>query len=268
MEDSLNKNKKLENYSIIPILAFKDNYIWAFINWEKKVVLLVDPGEPEAVIDFLEKNQLNLEIILITHHHNDHVGGVSKLIERFNPSIYGPLHEKVKSTHVVEDKQLLKLNNFCTFQVLAVPGHTLDHVAYFSEELKILLCGDTLFSAGCGRVFEGTYEQMYKSLNKLVSLPDETQVYCAHEYTLQNLNFSQFVEPDNIDTKLAIQNILENKIQNHITLPSTLAFEKKVNPFLRCKKLIYKMKNVNQINIDTEEKMFQYLRELKNNFSL
>ncbi|HQQ62427.1 MAG TPA: hydroxyacylglutathione hydrolase [Pseudomonadales bacterium] len=218
---------------LLPIPAFSDNYIWLFADNGKAWV--TDPGDAAPVVSALEGNNLQLSGILVTHHHGDHVGGISGLLEKFHVPVYGPALSPAAGliTHKLVQNDVIEIHSR-KFEIISVPGHTLDHIAFYSAEANILLCGDTLFSAGCGRVFEGTYEQMYASLQKLAALPDDTQVCCAHEYTLSNLRFAQATEPDNQDIKNHITHCQSLRKQGKPTLPSTLALEKKINPFLRC----------------------------------
>lgn len=219
---------------LFPIPAFHDNYIWAIINTDNNKVVVVDPGSDTAVFAALAKNNWQLSGILITHHHWDHTGGIEKLVEKYPVPVYGPDNKKISSiTHklIENDKVFQNDLNIC-FTTLEVPGHTQDHIAYYSPQ--ILLCGDTLFTGGCGKIFEGTAKEMYQSLMKLAQLPDDTAVYCAHEYTLNNLIFAKTVEPEN---EVLIQRLQKTQQQRKLlqcTVPSTLLLEKQTNPFLRC----------------------------------
>lgn len=223
----------MSTFKIVPLNAFKDNYIWALVDSIKKAVIVVDPGDAQPVVDFLEGQGLSLQAIIITHHHADHRGGIPVLVEKYSSIVYGPQHPDINPSVFIDELTHIDIPLFGKFTIIRIPGHTLEHTAYYHES-GLLFCGDTLFSAGCGRVFEGTYEQMYDSLSQLGALPDDTKIYCGHEYTVANLGFAKAVEPLNID----IQNMLiesEKKRQMNIpTLPSTLSLEKKVNPFLRC----------------------------------
>jgi hydroxyacylglutathione hydrolase len=219
---------------LLPIPAFTDNYIWVLENGV--TAWIVDPGEAAPVLKFLREKKFQLEGILLTHHHADHTGGVAELLQHYQIPVYGPDNSPVSTliSHPLQHGSCITLGNMA-FSVIAIPGHTLDHIAFYSAAEKILFCGDTLFSAGCGRVFEGTHEQMYRALLKLAALPDDTRVCCGHEYTLSNLRFAASLEPANKD-------IIEYQKQCEIlrakklpTLPSTIAQEKKINPFLRCK---------------------------------
>ncbi|MCW8931306.1 MAG: hydroxyacylglutathione hydrolase [Gammaproteobacteria bacterium] len=222
------------NIKAIP--AFSDNYIWMLHAEEQKQVVLVDPGEAQQILHLVKTQHIEPVAILLTHHHADHTGGVSQLLKKFpDMKIYGPEKEKISSmTHPLkEDDEVFIPEINARFKVIDVPGHTSGHIAYYSP--GILFCGDTLFACGCGRVFEGTMAQMEHSLSKLALLPAETMVYCAHEYTLDNIGFAKWVEPDN---KNLLQREIEdnNKRKQEIpTVPSTLEMELKTNPFLRYK---------------------------------
>lgn len=220
------------------IPAFTDNYLWTLVEGSRAVV--VDPGDAAPVEQFLDDRGLRLDAILITHHHPDHIGGLPRLLSRHAVPVYGPTAEaptiRHLSTQLNDGDRIEVLGR--SFEVISVPGHTLGHIAYYSPpappaETGLLLCGDTLFSAGCGRLFEGTPEQMHASLARLAALPDATQVYCTHEYTLANLAFAQAVEPGNADIAAHVQQVRELRAQNRPSLPSTLALERRINPFLR-----------------------------------
>lgn len=221
-------------FKVIPIPAFKDNYIWLLVNPSNQRCAVVDPGDAEPVIAYLEQFQLSLEVILITHHHHDHTGGIKKLSELYPVKIYGPTQdpiEKVDQKLIENDQVKLDFLN-ATFTIYDIPGHTRGHIAYYGEGM--LFCGDTLFAAGCGRLFEGTPEQMYHSLSKILRLPDETLIYCAHEYTQANLHFAETVEPENKFIQQRLQDIKQVRGKNLPSLPSVLSLEKLTNPFLRC----------------------------------
>jgi hydroxyacylglutathione hydrolase len=215
--------------TIEPIPAFEDNYIWALRSHGQVVV--VDPGEVAPVLRFLEKTGDRLAAILVTHRHGDHIGGIAELVARHPVPVYGPTREAAEVvTHPLHDGDRVTVLG-SDFEVLEVPGHTLGHVAYYRKGL--LFCGDTLFGAGCGRVFEGTLPQMQASLARLAALPPDTQVYCAHEYTQSCLRFAKTVEPDNatIDTRIAA--VAAQRAAGQPSVPSTLADEFATNPFLR-----------------------------------
>ena len=217
---------------ITALPAFNDNYLWLLQNPSAKTCAVVDPGDAAPVLAWLQQQpDWRLTDILITHHHFDHVGGVEALKEATGATVYGPSLEKVPALdHPLADQAAINVLGQ-RFEVLHVPGHTLGHIAYYSAPL--LFCGDTLFAAGCGRLFEGTPEQMYRSLQRLSSLPDQTLVYCTHEYTLSNLTFAQAAEPDNADVAKRLQEVMDLRAHNAMTLPSTIALEKATNPFLR-----------------------------------
>jgi hydroxyacylglutathione hydrolase len=234
---------------LIPIPAFSDNYIWLLTEDGKAWV--VDPGEAAPVLRELRDKNLKLSGILLTHHHPDHTGGAAELLQSYDVPVYGPCHSPAGEliSHALQNSESIQLGSM-DFNVITVPGHTLDHIAFYNADEKTLFCGDTLFSAGCGRVFEGTYKQMYHSLLKLAALPDDTRICCAHEYTLSNLRFAVAIEPTNQDIADYLQHCEMLRAKKQPTLPSTIALEKRINPFLRC--------------ADVEQ--FSQRRELKNNF--
>jgi hydroxyacylglutathione hydrolase len=219
---------------ICPIKALQDNYIWGITDVGKKRCIIVDPGEATPVLDFLNMQQLTLSGILITHHHYDHTYGISGLTEKMQVPVFGPQNEAIPfKTHPVAEGHEIVIEDIpITIKVLDIPGHTLGHIAYVAN--NYLFCGDTLFTAGCGKVFEGTPSQMYNSLSKLSNLPDNTLVYCGHEYTLNNLLFAQKVEPNNPDIAARLRHTKQFRAENLPTVPSTIELEKKTNPFLRC----------------------------------
>ena len=219
---------------VTPIRAFTDNYIWIIQNSSNNACLIVDPGDAKPVIDYIERNNLIPEAILITHKHSDHVGGVKQLVAQYDVTVYGPSSE---ASHWVDvdvtasSKLKFKLSNV-EFDIIELPGHTLGHIAYLTP--GHLFCGDTLFVAGCGRVFEGTMAQMYASLQSLSGLDEATRIYCAHEYTLSNLQFALAVEPDNDDLLAYFEEATALRHRDIPTVPSSIAREKRINPFLRC----------------------------------
>ncbi|MDG1066449.1 MAG: hydroxyacylglutathione hydrolase [Luminiphilus sp.] len=214
---------------IEPIPAFSDNYIWLLHNDTDAVV--VDPGDANAVIAALSERNLSLQGILITHHHFDHVGGIAALTDATQCEVWGPENPKiVPVTHRVTEGDTLEVLG-ASLRVLEVPGHTLDHIAYLGE--GVLFCGDTLFAGGCGRVFEGTHPMMRKSLAKLRDLDPLTKVYCAHEYTIANLQFAVAADPDNTNLAERVKVCTSLREQNIPTVPSLLADEIATNPFLR-----------------------------------
>ena len=221
--------------TVEPIPAFNDNYIWMLQRQGTRRVVVVDPGQAEPVIKRLQDEQLELEAILVTHHHKDHVGGIQALLDFAQVPVYGPDNPAIANisqplkeggTFTVLDEQ---------FQVSEVPGHTLDHIAYLSTSTQqpLLFCGDSLFSAGCGRLFEGSAEQMFTSLTKYIHLQPETLVYPTHEYTLANVSFATAVEPDNLDLQEYLSWCIKQRQENKPTLPTTIGRELAINPFLR-----------------------------------
>jgi hydroxyacylglutathione hydrolase len=217
---------------VAPVRAFKDNYIWTLRDARSAAV--VDPGDAQPVLDYLACERLELVAILATHHHADHVGGVAALLARHPVPVYGPRGEPIATlTQAVGGGDHVAIPQLgLAFDVLDIPGHTRAHIAYYGANM--LFCGDTLFACGCGRVFEGTPEQMYASLAKLAALPDETLVYCGHEYTLANIGFAKAVDPENgalLDRERADARLRD---AGRPTLPTTIGREKATNPFLRC----------------------------------
>src|SRR5918993_3179061 len=204
---------------VVPVSAFKDNYVWTLRNATYAAV--VDPGEARPVLDYLGREKLELAAILATHHHPDHVGGIAQLLEKYRVPVYGPRNEPIATLNnpVSEGDTVTIPELGVTFDVLDIPGHTRAHVAYYGA--GALFCGDTLFACGCGRLFEGTADQMFTSLSKLAALPDETKVYCGHEYTLANIGFARAVEPEN--RALGAREARDRKLRDagKPTLPST-----------------------------------------------
>lgn len=219
--------------SVLHVPAFQDNYIWLIRDEASGRAAIVDPGDAAPVVRALEQQGLRAAAILCTHHHGDHTGGNHELAARYGIPVYGPAGERIPSrTHGLRDGERLALDGIdLELEVLEVPGHTAGHIAYYGAGM--LFCGDTLFSAGCGRLFEGTARQMYSSLARLAALPGQTAVYCAHEYTEANLRFAAAVEPDNPDLARRREEVEELRGQGAPSLPSTIAIERKTNPFLR-----------------------------------
>lgn len=248
------------------IPAFTDNYLWLLSRGGDAVI--VDPGDAAPVLQALEQRKLKLTAILITHWHPDHIGGINQLLQRSPVPVYGPRAEFSRIpqlTHPLDDGDAVTVLGQ-TFEVLAVPGHTLGHIAYYADQQ--LFCGDTLFSAGCGRLFEGTPEQMHASLKRLAALPSQTQVYCTHEYTLSNLAFAVAVEPENLALLARLNAVRQLRVQNQPSLPSSLQIELDTNPFLRTDKpdvIRAAQSHSNQISSDPEQ-VFAVLRRWKDGF--
>jgi hydroxyacylglutathione hydrolase len=222
--------------SVLHVCAFEDNYIWLIRSrsaLHPQQVIIVDPGDAEPVLTILGQQQLIPAAILCTHHHPDHVGGVAELLQHFPLPVFGPARENIATvTRPVKDGDIVHIQDMdISLQVLTIPGHTLGHVAYYGHSL--LFCGDTLFSAGCGRLFEGTAAEMHASLRRLAALPPETAVYCGHEYTLANLRFALTVEPGNTHSQAYRKRVLALRTTRTPSLPSTLGLERRINPFLR-----------------------------------
>jgi hydroxyacylglutathione hydrolase len=219
---------------VLHVCAFEDNYIWLIRGRSAADrVAIVDPGDAGPVLAALEQQRLTPVAILCTHHHNDHVGGTEDILRHYSLPVYGPARERIPAiTHKLKDGDRVALAELgLEFDVLDVPGHTAGHIAYHGASM--LFCGDTLFSAGCGRLFEGTAEQMHTSLSRFAALPEKTGVYCAHEYTAANLRFALTVEPGNHDTRAHFEKTQALRARNTPTLPSTIGLERRINPFLR-----------------------------------
>ncbi len=227
--------------NIIPIPAFADNYIWLIDpdhnghtnNGKRAGVFIVDPGAAAPVMDGLQRFGLSPLGILITHHHYDHIGAIEPLLHEFNIPVYGPARGNIPAlSHALHDDDMLVLSRSIRLRVMETPGHTADHIVYYGA--GALFCGDTLFAGGCGRITDGTAAQLYASLQRIARLPRGTRVYCAHEYTLANLEFAIQVEPDNLDLQARLQRTAGLRREGRCTLPSTIHEEKLTNPFLRC----------------------------------
>ncbi|MFY8044819.1 MAG: hydroxyacylglutathione hydrolase [Rhodoferax sp.] len=220
--------------TLIPLPAFSDNYVWML--HDGREALVVDPGDAAPVLQALQQEGVVLRDILVTHHHADHTGGVNDLRAATGAKVWGPAREAIPVPYqpLVQGQQVVSLG--LVFEVLDVPGHTAGHIAFFSPEIDnapLLFCGDTLFSGGCGRLFEGTPAQMEDSLAQLAALPATTRVCCTHEYTLSNLRFALAVDPDNADLR-AYHTLCQSLRNQHLpTLPSSIDLERRINPFLR-----------------------------------
>jgi hydroxyacylglutathione hydrolase len=245
--------------SALPI--FEDNYIWVLQKGSQAIA--VDPGDALPLIQYLKNNQLELAAVLITHHHHDHIDGLPVLWSHYQMPVYGPASIKYVSKPVADGEHIELLGK--DFQVLGIPGHTLDHLAY--QGAAALFCGDTLFAAGCGRLFEGSPAQMFASLQKLAAYPDSTLVCCTHEYTLNNLKFALSVEANNPILQQRLQAATEARQQERPTLPSSIGLEKASNPFLRCHEAaVIAAAQSHDPEAKTSEQVFAALRKWKDNF--
>ncbi|MCW8856317.1 MAG: hydroxyacylglutathione hydrolase [Kangiella sp.] len=255
---------------IIPLKAFSDNYIWVIYSPDKNQVAVVDPGDCRPVMAFLEDNDLSLDSILITHYHKDHIGGVQALKDRYHCHVYASKHDQLSfaDTELDEGDEISLFDGSYQFSVLHLPGHTMGHIAYYSNDHNLVFCGDTLFRVGCGRMFEGTPDIFHHSLQKLAQLPPSTLVYCTHEYTLANIAFAKTVEPDNPDLLELERNCKELRDQDLETLPSTIDSELKTNPFLRCTEpsVIETAERAEDKSLSDPVETFATIRRLKDNF--
>ena len=235
---------------IIPCL--QDNYSYLIIDNKKKIACVIDPSESKPIIEYLEKNEIKLKFILNTHHHYDHVGGNKSLKEKYGASVLGFKGDKNRIPEIdilLSDQEVWRYENFET-KIIHIPGHTLGHISFYFYKEKFIFTGDTLFSLGCGRLFEGTHSQMYDSLKKLKELPHDTKIFCGHEYTLNNSKFCLANDQNNQNLKNMILEI-EKKLQNNLpTIPSTIKQELECNIFLKADNI----------------KTFSKLRDLKDNF--
>ncbi len=252
--------------SVEPIKAFTDNYIWLVSTNEGSIV--IDPGESKSIQKLIDNKTIDLKGILITHHHYDHTNGLSELVKKNKLEVYGPVNNIEGINHRLKDKDKISIIGI-DFDVISIPGHTLDHIGFYSANANnpILFCGDTLFAGGCGRIFEGTYEQMFHALKKITKLPTNTNIYCGHEYTLSNLKFA--LEADDTNKELIEEfKKVENKINSNIpSLPTTLDKELKVNPFLRCDNINIQNKILEKFKVSNSElEVFTALRKWKDNF--
>ncbi|EQM75535.1 hydroxyacylglutathione hydrolase [Pseudomonas stutzeri] len=251
--------------------AFTDNYIWLLQDPEQRTCVAVDPGDAGPVQAWLDaRRDWRLTDILITHHHHDHVGGVLQLKERHGAKVHGPAEETIPGRdNALTDGQSIEVLGH-RFEVIEVPGHTSGHIAYYHDDPKepLLLSGDTLFAAGCGRLFEGTAAQMFSSLQRLAALPANTRIYCTHEYTLSNLRFAQAVEPDNPEIGERLEQVIRLRDAKRITLPSELRIEHATNPFLRSAEGAVAAAASRHAGrqLDTPENVFAALRAWKDSF--
>ena len=257
--------------TLVPLPAFADNYIWMLQDGHHAIV--VDPGDAQPVFDALRRGNLQLAAILVTHHHADHTGGVAVLRDATGAPVFGPEREKIPEPFTPLAHGDVAEAMGLRFDVLDVPGHTAGHIAYFlpahDGTTPLLFCGDTLFSGGCGRLFEGTPAQMLHSLDALCALPDDTQVCCAHEYTLSNLRFAQVVEPGNHALTQYMAQCQALRALGQPTLPSQLATERLINPFLRSREADVRhavQAHAELASTTSETDVFAALRQWKNEF--
>ena len=245
------------------INQLKDNYSY-LLHHDNSLAIVIDPADDEKIINVLESKKLKLECIFITHHHSDHTSGVLGLMKKFpHAQIYSPSElSSLKINNISNNNKVATPIN--EFDILSSPGHTLDHIVLCDFKNKLLFVGDVLFRLGCGRVFEGTLDQMHDSLNKILNLPDDMKVYCGHEYTLNNLMFLEDIFRENIDLEKVKKQILHDLETKNRTIPFVLGDEKKVNPFLNpnCEMSFKFKKDNNLSNLE----LFRYLREKKDNF--
>lgn len=254
--------------SVHAVAAFNDNYIWLIQSAQTRQALIVDPGDAQPVLVALQQLDLTPAAILITHHHHDHTGGIAELRRQFNIPVYGPAAEQISGvTDTVSTGDILRLNDFAEASVLDTGGHTPGHISYLMANQ--LFCGDTLFAGGCGRLLGGTAAQLFASLQQIASLPADTQIYCAHEYTLANLQFALAVEPGNAVLQQRISDSKAMRANHQPTVPSTLALEKATNPFLRCEEQAVKQAAEQQAGqtLASPLAVFTALRQWKDNFT-
>ncbi|MES2103584.1 MAG: hydroxyacylglutathione hydrolase [Pseudomonadota bacterium] len=255
--------------SILTVPAFDDNYLW--IIHDGRHAAVVDPGDAASILAALEARHLELSAILLTHHHADHIGGVPALLAHRQVPVFGPSNDNIAvvTQKLQQDQRITVPELGLELDVMEVPGHTRGHIAYYAAGQHWLFCGDTLFAAGCGRLFEGTPSQMLASLDKLAALPDDTAVYCAHEYTMSNLRFAREVEPDNQALLKRILVEQEKRDQGIPTVPTRIALERQTNPFLRIREASVRARLVATGKIPANKddaSNFGALREWKNNF--
>lgn len=252
--------------TIYPVQAFHDNYIW--VMRDRKYAAVVDPGDDEPVLEYLRRENLRLVAILNTHHHADHVGGNAGLLHHFPVPVYGPRGEDIATLtdRLGEGDRIVLPELDIPFEVFDIPGHTSGHIAYYGA--NSLFCGDTLFACGCGRLFEGTPEQMYTSLQKLAGLPGDTRVYCGHEYTLDNIRFAKAAEPENEVLPERESEARALRERSLPTLPSTIRLERATNPFLRCTEagVIASASRQAGRTLTSPVEVFAAIREWKNRF--
>jgi hydroxyacylglutathione hydrolase len=263
-------NSPRSELAVLTVPAFQDNYLWLIHDGVHAAA--VDPGDAGPILQALADNGLTLTAILLTHHHADHIGGVASLLERYPVPVFGPRNEPIALVnHPLAEGDSVEVPGMAlTLGVLDVPGHTRGHIAYVKRTgVHWLFCGDTLFAGGCGRLFEGTPGQMVASLGKLAALPEDTLVYCAHEYTLSNLRFAQAVEPGNEALQLRAGDESAKRAAGLPTVPSSIGLERATNPFLRYREpeIVESLMNAGKLAAGaTPVEAFAALREWKNVF--
>lgn len=253
---------------ILPIQALRDNYIWTLINRSNNYAICVDPGESQPLLDCLEREKAKLAAILITHHHWDHTNGIKDIIKHHDVPVYGPKKEHIPHlTYPLSENDIVQIKELeISFKIIEIPGHTKGHIAYYGQ--KMLFCGDTLFTAGCGRIFEGTTEQMFESLHKLASLPKDTLIYCGHEYTENNLHFALALEPNNENLQQRLKQTENLRQKKQATVPAQLEIERLTNPFLRSheKSICQAAEKFSGKELRTPIEVFAEIRNWKNHF--
>lgn len=261
--NGLTKKELGDGQQLFQMKILEDNYTY-ILSWDSDA-LVVDPGDAHPVLELLDQENLKLVNVLLTHHHADHTGGVETLKKKTDCTIIGPVDDRIAALdRSVDDGEELIFGPF-SIEVLATPGHTKPHVVYFFRDLHLLFTGDLLFSGGCGKLFEGSPQEMWNSLEKVMALPDDTAIYCGHEYTVKNLEFAHHIEPENAEVSARLEQAKKLISEGKPTIPSTLADEKRINPFLRahCQSLrdVLNMPEADPVTV------FAHLRELKDHFN-
>ena len=251
-----------------PLPSLSDNYIWLIINDENSSAIIIDPGSSEPCTHFLEQEGIKPVAILVTHRHWDHVNGIEKLVHEYNIPVYGPSTEYIPClTKALKPDDSFNIGGFdLRFNVIDLSGHTAGHIGYLTEGM--FFCGDTLFSGGCGRLFDGTAAQLHASLQRILELPRDLTIYCTHEYTVDNLHFAQTVEPDNEEIQIRLDEALALREKHQPTLPITINQEVSYNPFLRTDKesIRHAVARHSGQKIENSEDCFRYLRMWKDGF--
>ncbi|NQY99238.1 MAG: hydroxyacylglutathione hydrolase [Bdellovibrionales bacterium] len=252
---------------VIQFLVLDDNYNYLLVDEDTGKSAVVDPSVALPTMRVLQENDVKLDYIFHTHHHYDHVDGNPPLLKTFpDVKVVGPKDPENRFPNIsieLDEGEVFELGN-TKFELMVLPGHTISHCAYYSKENKVVFCGDVLFSLGCGKIFEGSYETMYNSLQRIAGLPDDTQIYCAHEYTIDNAAFAMTVEPDNPELHARLAQAEELQDQGIPTVPSLVGEEKKANPFLRC--FSDEIRTRLDAKDATDVEIFEKLRRKKDNF--